>query len=158
MDSLILGLDPGNTIGYAALDFDGNIVAIDSFRGNLSEAISRVNKHGKVIVVGTDVKKVPRFVEKFSSKTGAQLISPKYNLLLQEKKKKTKEFLKDFDMKLKNRHEVAALAAAIIAFKSVNGLFNKIDNEYDKDISNKIKQIVLCENIPIKKAFRKVKD
>ena len=158
MDGLILGLDPGSTIGYALIDFDGNIVAVDSFKGNLNETISEVMKYGKVLVIGTDVCKVPKFVEKFASLTGAQIVKPDYNLFYHEKRKKTKEFLKRLDTKLKNKHERAALAAALIAYRNFNGLFNKIDNEYEKGTSNKIKKIVLEENIPIKKAFRKIKD
>ena len=157
MDCYIAGLDPGSTVGIALLDLDGNLVHVDSFKGDLYEAIKRATQFGKILVVGTDVCKVPRFVEKFAIKVGARIVVPDYDLLFHEKRKKTKEFLKNLDIKLKDKHQMDALAAALIAFRQYNGLFSKIDSKVGVNMSRKIRELVLVEDIPIRKALGLVK-
>jgi len=157
MDSYIVGLDPGSHIGYAILDLDGDLVAARSFKGDLSKVILEISRYGKVLLIGTDVMKVPKFVKKAAVQLGARVIAPEYDLSLQEKRRKTKEYLKDKDIKLKDMHQVDALAAALTAYKRVKSLFNKIDNEVsDEAISKSIKTLVLAENIPIKHAMQRV--
>src|SRR3989344_5117596 len=128
MNGYFVGLDPGSTIGYAVLDLDGNVISIDSFKGSFADTIRAVTKYGKVLAVGTDVKKVPKFVEKFASKVGAKVIAPNYDLLYYEKLKKTKEYMKKNKIKLSDRHQMDALASALVAYKHFMVLFNKIDN------------------------------
>ena len=160
MELLILGLDPGSTIGYAVLNLEGKLVKIESSRNSsLNQTISKVNKLGKIVVIGTDVTPAPKFVDKAASNLGAEVIEPKDDLLLKYKKKLTKEFLKDKDIKIKNKHELDALAAALNAFKHYKPLFNKIDNhlnQINKEyLNNKIKNTVLVNKISIKKALEK---
>ena len=158
MDGYIVGIDPGSYVGYAVLDLDGCLVDIGSSESNLSRTILEVSKYGKVLLIGTDVTKVHKFVKKVAVQLGAKVISPEYDLLLQEKRKKTKEYLKKMDIKLKDMHQVDALAAALVAYRHVRGLFNKIDNEiFDDCLSRNVKKIVLSENIPIKHALRKLR-
>ena len=161
MELLILGLDPGSTVGYAALNLDGELIKLDSMRNcDLGRVISIINSLGNIIAVGTDVTPVPKFVDKFASNFGAKIIEPKDDLLLKYKKKVTKEFLKDKDIKVKNKHELDALAAALAAFKHYQPLFNKIDNhlnQMNKSYLNKsVKNKVLKNSISIKKAVEDV--
>lgn len=160
MELLILGLDPGSTVGYAALNLNGQLVKIESIRNSdLGKTISRVNKLGKIVAVGTDVHPVPKFVNKLASNLGANIVEPKDDLLLKYKKRLTKEFLKDKEIKLKNKHELDALAAALAAFKHYKPLFNKIDNHLNQInklyLNQKIKNTVLTKNISIKEALEK---
>lgn len=157
MDGFIIGLDPGSTIGYAVLDFDGDLVEVDSFKENMSTTILEISKYGKVLLIGTDVMKIPKFVKKVAVQLGARIVSPGYDLLYDEKRKKTKEYLKEKDIKLKDKHQQDALAAALVAYRHIGGLFNRIDNEItDREISREVKKIVLIEDIPIKHALRKL--
>ena len=158
MESLILGIDPGSTIGYAVLDLDGKLVKLDSLRNSdLNKTVSKINGLGKVVAVGTDVSPVPKFVDNFASNFGAKIIEPKNDLQLRYKKKLTKEYLKDKNIKVKNKHELDALAAALVAFKHYQPLFNKINNhlnQINKEYLNKeIKNTVLRKEIPIKRAI-----
>ena len=158
MNSLILGIDPGSTIGYCVLDLDGKLVKLGSLRNcNLNKTVSRVNGLGKIVAVGTDVKPVPKFVEKFASNFGAKIIEPKDDLQLKYKQKVTKEFLKDKKIKAKNKHELDALAAALVAFKHYQPLFNKIDNHLNQinknHLNKEVKNTVLIKEISIKKAI-----
>mgnify|MGYP001566600685 CR=1 FL=1 len=157
MDPLIVGLDPGSTIGYAILNLDGELISVDSIKSSLNDVISKVSKFGKIIIVGADVDPVPKMVEKFSSLTGAKIVFPNGNMLFIKKRDMTRGYLKNKDIKLKNRHELDALAAALIAWKSFKTLFNKIENEiHDEKISKEVKKLVIIENMPIKKALNKI--
>jgi len=157
MKHYIVGLDPGSTIGFALLDLDGHLIAVDSFKGNLSETISRVCRYGKVIIVGTDVCKIPKSVEKFAARVGAIIVSPNHDLLFHEKRRKTKDYLKFHSITLKDKHQRDALAAALVAYRHYRCLFNRIDNEVvDREISSEVKKIVLMNNISIKQAMRTV--
>ncbi len=157
MEHYILGLDSGATIGYALLDLDGNLVAIDSFKGTLSETIAKVSMYGKILIIGTDVSKISKFVEKFASKVSAIVVSPDHDLHYNEKRKKTKEYLKKYNLKLKDKHQMDALSAALIAYRHFNTLFNKINNEIsDKSLLDEVKKEILINNIPIKKALKMV--
>ena len=157
MEFVIVGLDPGATVGYAVLDLNGSLIEVSSFKGSLDQAVKIISNKGRVLVVGTDVKNSPKFIEKFSAKTNAKIIIPERDLLYIQKKKMTKEYLKEKEIKLKNKHEMDALASALFAYKSFKGLFNKIDNEVkNEEISNKVKKLVLTEEINIKKALSKL--
>jgi len=157
MDGYIVGIDPGNKVGYAILDLEGHIIEINSFKGNLSKILLEISKYGRVLLIGTDVMKVPKFVKKASVQLGAKVISPEYDLLLREKRRKTKAYLKQSNTKLKDMHQLDALAAALVAYRHINSLFNKINNEIkDEKISKEVKKIVLIENIPIKHALKKI--
>ncbi|MFH1592141.1 MAG: DUF460 domain-containing protein [Candidatus Woesearchaeota archaeon] len=157
MDGYIMGLDPGSKIGYAVLDLDGNLIDVNSFKGDLDMVIKELSRYGKILIVGTDVMKVPKSVKKVATQLGAKVISPKYDLFFYEKRKKTKEYLKKREIKLKDKHQRDALAAALVAFRQVNGLFNRIDNEIkDEEVSKEVKKLVILEDIPIKHALRKI--
>ncbi len=157
MESIIVGLDPGSIVGYAFLDLYGNLIDVGSLRGKLDDIVRKVSENGKAIIVGTDVNRVPKFIGKFSAKMNSKIISPNNNLLHIQKKRVTKEYLKFKNIKLKNKHEMDALASAIFAFKAYKKLFNKIDNEIkNEEISNKVKELVLVRQIPIKNALDQV--
>ncbi|MBI2499677.1 DUF460 domain-containing protein [Candidatus Woesearchaeota archaeon] len=157
MESLIVGLDPGATVGYAILDLNGGLIDVGSFKGSLDQAVKIISNKGKVIIIGTDVMNTPKFIQKFSARINAKVIVPERDLLYIQKKKMTKEYLKEKELKLKNKHEMDALASALFAYKSFKGLFNKIDNEINnEEISNRVKKLVLVEQIPIKKALSKL--
>ncbi len=139
---LIVGIDPGTTIGYAFLDIKGDIVEINSSKDiTITYLINTSLKHGKVVVVGTDKAKCPGLVESFATKLGARLILPKQDLLVNEKKVLTKEH------KTKNEHELDALASALFAYKRVRPLLKKVDsnlkNKKKQEISIKVKDLVL---------------
>ena len=153
MDYYIAGIDPGTTIGFALLDLNGHPVAVDSFKGTISDVFSLASRYGKIIIVGTDVSKTPKTIAKFASRIGAIVISPDYDMMYYEKRKKTKDYITYYGLKLKNKHQRDALLAALLAYRNFTTLFNKIHNEVsDEDVSYAIKKEVLLHNTSIKKA------
>ena len=146
---LIVGIDPGTTIGYAVLDIEGNLLTAKSSKNcNLSILINELVSIGKTIIIGTDKKKIPDFVEKAGIKLGAKIISPKEDLLVYEKRNIASGF------NIKKDHELDALASALFAYNKIKPLMNKIDyavrNENKIYLKSKVLEIALKKNINIK--------
>lgn len=146
---LIVGIDPGTTIGYSLLDLKGDVVNIGSSKLlDLSSLISAVIRFGRPVIVSCDVFPVPSFVKKFSVKTGARLVYPKSDLSVRDKLDLARDY------KTRNLHESDSLASALFAFKQLRSLLKKLDLALrDKPvISSQVKDIVLRNRIPIKEA------
>ncbi|MBD3203228.1 DUF460 domain-containing protein [Candidatus Woesearchaeota archaeon] len=156
MKPLIVGIDPGTTSAYAVLDFNFNLVAVDSKRNfPLSEIITSVFHLGDPILVAADKKEIPSLVEDFSRKLGAKTFTPSYDMKKGEKKRMVK--VNNFSKYVNNAHETDALAAAIYAFKDYRQLIKKIKytlrKEKKQQLKDKVISIVILEEISIKKAI-----
>jgi len=155
----IIGIDPGTTKSYAVLDLHGNILDVKSSKKLDASTITKeAFKHGKPIIVGTDVKKVPSFVEKIASSLGAKIFKPEINLQGNHKNKLVKKFLKKKNLEINNKHENDALISAILAYKSIKPLLHKIESKYPNLNIEEIKNLVLKENINIKQAIDSLED
>lgn len=160
---LIAGIDPGTVGAYALLDLNGNIIEISSGREfNHSKIVREITKHGKVFLIGCDVYQCPNLTARIASSIGAKIISPDHDLRYMEKIKIVDKFLKrkkEF-VKLENKHEKDALAAALYGLKRVNSLIKKIDDHLEQNhleyLEEEVKRKVLLENIPIAKAVKLV--
>ncbi|MBU0615484.1 MAG: DUF460 domain-containing protein [Nanoarchaeota archaeon] len=147
---MIIGIDPGTTIGYAVLDLDGKLIDSGSKKHmEFSELISRIIRHGKVLLVGCDKAVVPSLVRRAAAKLGAKIISPRSDLKVDEKRVLV-------DVKTCDMHESDAVASAMFAYNEITPLLKKIDQyvkEYRKEkVKKKISEIVISRGISIKKA------
>ncbi|MGZ7095706.1 MAG: DUF460 domain-containing protein, partial [Methanobacterium sp.] len=53
---IIVGFDPGLTVGIAILDLNGNVISSKSFKEiSRSEIIKHIISYGKAVLVATDV-------------------------------------------------------------------------------------------------------
>lgn len=141
--ALIVGVDPGTTLGYAILDFEGNLIKVGSSKElNLDYLISELVNYGSVKVVATDKSKVPSFVNKLGARFGAKVINPKKDLKVDFKRSLVKD-------KINNEHERDALSVALYAFKQCKNLFRRIDTFLEKknkeDMADYFKSRVLKE-------------
>ena len=119
-----IGIDPGTTCAYVILDLNGVIIKKDSAKElPLSEVISQIMSVCKPMIVGTDKAKVPSFVEEFSRKVGAGVISPNEDM----KKEEKSGLLQQYGRKVKNTHEQDALAAALLCYKKYLPKLKKIN-------------------------------
>lgn len=156
---LIIGIDPGATVGYSILGLDGSLVELKSCRNlKISNLIFELMHHGRVVVVGCDVNPPPHYVKEVARRLGAGLIVPEASLTIKEKRKLTK----DEDELIANKHEKDALAASVYAFKRVRPLLNKIDvmmeKKYNPDISSDVKKMLLTKRgLTIERAVKKIK-
>lgn len=148
---LIVGIDPGVTTAYAVLDIEGNLIELKSSKQlDLKILISEAMKIGRVVLVGTDKFKVPGLVESFATKLGARIISPEYDLKVDEKRQMIQNF--SFD----DEHQGDALASALFAHKRTKMLLDKIDFFAEENgkygIKNRVKELVITKEMSIKSA------
>ncbi|MBU0628223.1 MAG: DUF460 domain-containing protein [Nanoarchaeota archaeon] len=159
---LIIGIDPGTTLGYAAIDFEGNLVKVHSEKEvDMGTLISEIVNLGKPLIVAGDKKYTPGFVEKLAIKLGARLIGPDYDLKVIEKRDAVRKY------ETGNQHEIDALASAVFALKKLTPLLNKINvfvQHYKKEnIKNQLIEFVVGKELNIKDAAeiieeQKIKD
>ncbi len=147
----IAGVDPGTTVGWAVLNLYGELVAVGSQKEfDLDSLVAQLAKFGKAIVIGSDKSKIPSFVQETASKFGAKLAGPAQDVRVDEKREMTAQF------SFNNSHEMDALASALIAFRKVQPLLNKIRSflEREKRLSlyEDVAELVLKEEISIRAA------
>lgn len=148
---LIVGVDPGTTVGFAAIDFEGRIIKTHSDKNlDLNILISEVIKLGRPLIVASDKEHNPEFVSKAAIKMGAKMISPDYDLKVDEKRRSVDGF------KTKNQHEIDALASAFFAYRKITPLLNKINifvEHYKKQhIKQGLIELVVGKGLCIKDA------
>ena len=141
------------------MNFDGKLIHVDSSKKlSLDKLIEETIKFGKPIIVGSDIINLPKFVKKFATNTKSIIVKPSNPLNFETKKKITLKYLKEKETKLKDKHQIAALYAALIAYKNFKSLFIKIDKALVKKnmkyLSSKIKIKVLSERTPIHECIR----
>ncbi len=117
MRPLIVGIDPGTTVGVAILDFEGDLIKIYSKKHfSLNSIVKFITSFGSVVVIATDVHKIPASISKLSAEVGAVIFNPEKNIYTSEKIRLTKKYVESRDIKIKNAHERAALIAALLAY------------------------------------------
>ncbi len=149
-NKIIVGIDPGTTLGYAILDLYGNLIKVASSKNfPINSLVNEVIRYGKVTVVGTDVRPTPKFVIEFAAKNGSKIIPPDESLKVVEKRR----LVSQLNTTVKNRHELDALASALFAYKKINLLFIKIDKALEKEnrlnYSEEAKELALKTNMSI---------
>lgn len=119
---LIVGVDPGTTAAFAALDLSGKPVASWSARGaGREELVKVIREVGDPVIVASDVATPPELVVKVAAAFNARLFFPDYDLTEVEKKRMTR------GMGFANTHEMDALAAALKAYHSVENVMRKVE-------------------------------
>jgi predicted RNase H-like nuclease (RuvC/YqgF family) len=118
--NLIVGVDPGTTVAWAAFDLGGNLVALGSGRGmRLSDVVRSISAAGNPVLIACDRKPAPAFVRRIASAFSCRL------------------FARSLDSRAKarlarrhahaNLHERDALAAAVKACNYYSGKFRKAE-------------------------------
>ncbi|MEM4566069.1 MAG: DUF460 domain-containing protein [Archaeoglobaceae archaeon] len=119
---LIAGIDPGTTTAVALIDLSGNLISVKSKKDwSLADVIEFINSNGKPVIIATDKKNPPEFVNKIRASFNAILYSPKEDLSLEKKRDLTSKF------SFLNDHERDALASAMDALKSYESKFRNIE-------------------------------
>lgn len=155
MTLLIIGIDPGTTLGYAILDDKGEFISSGSGKNMfMSELINNIIYFGKPLIMGCDKNPAPSFNEKLAVKLGAKLSYPRQDLLVKEKK----ELINKYNAKL-NVHEQDALASAVFAFEKHKNFIEKINRFLKKhnkeDLEEDIKLIMMRnEELPLQAALK----
>src|SRR5512136_908593 len=119
---LIVGIDPGTTTAFAALDLDGNLLHLESSRQMaMADVIEALYKVGKPLVVATDVQEMPYSVEKIRRAFSAIAFVPKQDVSVETKVEMTAPF------EYANDHERDALSAALDAYRHYRHKFQNLN-------------------------------
>jgi len=154
---LIIGIDPGTTAAYAALDTNENIIQIYSSKEfDLSSMITAITVLGYPLLIGTDKKNIPSFVKQFATKCGAKVIAPEEDLLGDEKREIIRE--RAAENTAANDHERDALACALFAYRRTRAVIEKIkfhlaEIKQEELTDEVIKLVITTEGLPIKTAI-----
>lgn len=154
---LIVGVDPGTTLGYAVLDTGGKLVRARSSRQlDFSSLLEEVVRLGSVLAIGTDKRKCPALIEKIAAATGARIIAPEEDLAVSEKDELTR------GIEAATQHEKDAMAAATYAYKELQPLLGRIEKALEGEgklrLFNEVAETVVIEGINIRDALRQAED
>ncbi len=129
---LIVGIDPGTTVGIAALDLNGEIIQVHSSRQmSMGDVIEFLYTIGKPVIIASDVSPMPFSVEKIRRAFQAVAYTPKQDISVETK----------YDLagvyKYANDHERDALTAAIEASRfwkhKFANVFKRVPHGVDMD-------------------------
>lgn len=159
---LIVGFDPGTTVGVSIIDFYGNVVDVFSFRNvSISDVIVKILDYGFPVIVSTDKKSIPKNVKFLSSKLNLKVVNPKFDLKYDFKKKIVNNFFnnkKNNKVVFSNSHEFDSFSAAVFAFNKFKSLFLKLEKNIvdikDEDVFSFVLEVFSGKNIfSVKKSF-----
>ena len=137
-EHIIVGVDPGTTIGVAVLNLDGELKGLVSSRMmSVPDIVSYIREKGKPVVVATDVVPPPATVEKIKRSFKATLFAPNERIAVEEKVKLAKPY------GYKNDHERDALAAAVKAFNAYKNKFAQIDRKAPAHMTDDVKAMAV---------------
>lgn len=129
----IVGVDPGLTVGLAALDLEGKLLYLGSMKeASRSTIIEEIIKYGKPILVASDVYPPPGAVKRIASMLNAKLYTPDKVLTVSFKNELVSEFLRESENAPENSHERDALAAALRAYKHYEKKLRQIDRKVEE--------------------------
>lgn len=130
---------------------------------SLSDIVNEIIKHGKTIIVGTDVCPPPKMVKKLATILNSKIYVPHKSLSKELKNEIVQNFLseKEYELEPENSHERDALASAIKTYKHYEGKLRQIDKKLEsskikESMKNYVKSIVIRDDKPISDAIKLV--
>jgi predicted RNase H-like nuclease (RuvC/YqgF family) len=137
-EHIIVGVDPGTTIGVAVLNLDGELKGLISSRVMaVPDIVSYIREKGKPVVVATDVVPPPATVEKIKRSFKATLFVPNERIAVDEKVKLAKPY------GYGNDHERDALAAAVKAYNAYKNKFAQIERKAPSHMADDVKAMAV---------------
>ena len=126
MHYLIIGVDPGHTIGLAALDLSGKpLKAIHIQQGGFEAALAALESWGTPSLIASDVRPAPELVLRLASAFNAALFVPERPWREEDKKRAVREAFEHFSFPVENVHERDALSAAVQAWRHHQNLLRQ---------------------------------
>ncbi|MCD6143018.1 DUF460 domain-containing protein [Thermococcus sp.] len=156
--SVIVGLDPGITVGIAALDLNGQVLTTYSERNMaISDVIKFISEIGHPIIISTDVNPAPGLVEKIARSFKALLFVPRESLKVEEKN----ELLRNLGVTVEDDHQRDALTAAYKAYLRLKPKLDHVDAKLrELEIRGKGEEIkaLVVQGYNLGEAILKVKE
>ena len=145
---VIVGIDPGLSVGIAVLGLDGTPISIVTRRGaDRTEIINYLRGIGKPTIIATDSTPIPEIVKKISAAFKARIFSPGKQVSAEEKKHIASLYANRFNIKVLDSHSRDALAAAYLAFRDLSSKLAELEERLDRmgvSVSvDKVKRLVI---------------
>ncbi|MBI1973178.1 DUF460 domain-containing protein [Candidatus Micrarchaeota archaeon] len=140
MKPLIVGVDPGTTVGLAFVDLRGAPAGTFSSK-NLSEGdvITRLREAGEPVIIASDKNPLPEMVSKLAANFSCRVFVPRKSLKVAEKKALTQPHSHG------NAHERDALAAALKAYGTYSGKLRQLENRFGDAWEARVREVLLHE-------------
>ena len=166
---IIIGFDPGLTVGIAILDLSGNLLSLNSFKEiSRSEIVSHIISYGNAVLVATDVQIHPKTVRKLATTLNSKIWSPYRSMSVESKIYIVDSYFQGLDAKNpidsvpKNAHERDALAAAIKTYKDHLNKFRQIKKHAERaeldQASVETVKVLVINGVSIKNAIEQVSE
>jgi uncharacterized protein len=152
---LIVGVDPGTTIGITLMDIKGRIIRTMSRRDyGVPETISTIAGTGIPLCIGTDKAKIPRATRMIASSMGIRIYSPAEDMTSEDKREiiANHQARTGEDILYSNAHEYDSICCAILAYTKSQKLLRKIDAKsslVDKKMIHQFYKRGISEEIPL---------
>ncbi|MHA1198128.1 MAG: DUF460 domain-containing protein [Candidatus Heimdallarchaeaceae archaeon] len=145
---LIVGIDPGLTVGLSIMDLNGKVLKINSIReASRGQVIREITQYGKPSLVCVDVYPYPAYVEKIASTLNARLYTPRSVMTVSEKNGIARKLAMQHGVVIRNAHQRDALASAHKGYNKFKGEFDNIErrfrDDYDKAFRDEIKDYII---------------
>ncbi|MHA1464298.1 MAG: DUF460 domain-containing protein [Candidatus Heimdallarchaeaceae archaeon] len=145
---LIVGLDPGLTIGLSIMDLNGKILKIVSYReASRGQIIREITKYGKPTLICVDVYPYPAYVEKVAAALNSRTYTPRSVMTVSEKNEISRKLAMQHGVLVKNAHQRDSLASAYKGYTKFKNEFEKIERKYydhfDRSIRDEIKDLIV---------------
>ena len=123
---IIVGIDPGMSVGLAVIDLDANLLALKTMRrASRSEIVEEILNHGYPVIIATDVNPPPKSVVRIASMFDSKLMVAKYDMKADEKKRIVADYEELKGIRVESSHERDSLAAALKVYYRVKNLVSK---------------------------------
>ncbi len=144
---LIVGIDPGLTVGLSIMDLNGRILKIKSIReASRGQVIREITQYGKPSLVCVDVYPYPGYVEKIASALNARLYTPRSVMTVSEKNEIARKLAMQLGVVIRNAHQRDSLASAYKGYNKFKSEFDNIERKY-RDIYDKALRDEIKDNI-----------
>ncbi len=123
---IIVGIDPGMSVGLAVIDLNGNLLTLKTMRrASRSEIVEEILNHGYPVIIATDVNPPPKSVVRIAGMFDSKLMVAKYDMKADEKKRIVADYEELKGIRVESSHERDSLAAALKVYYRVKNLVSK---------------------------------
>ncbi|MEM4554437.1 MAG: DUF460 domain-containing protein [Candidatus Anstonellaceae archaeon] len=132
---IIVGIDPGTTVGFAVLDLRGRRIGGGSLLdGGSRSLVATIQRYGTPSLIACDVGEAPELAQKIASYFACRLFLPN-RVVREEEKRAYARF-----QKISSAHERDAYVAAVLAHRAYANKLRQIDAL--EDLEGKDKEVV----------------
>lgn len=139
---MIVGVDPGTTVGLAFLNVFGKLLKLESSKElPVNEVVKRISAAGEPLIVASDKSPLPETIKKIAASCSCRVWYPSESLSKDEKNTLVRAY------SVQNNHEADALAAALKAYGAYSAKLRQIERQEGTDFEKNVKRRLAGERV-----------